>query len=84
MLIILDNAGSVLDPRGTDTREIYAVVKELCGFDTICLCITSRITTVPPHCARPVIPTLSMDAARDIFYGIYRGDGRSGLIENVL
>jgi tetratricopeptide (TPR) repeat protein len=84
MLIILDNAESVLDPKEIGAKEIFSVVDELCQFRTICLCITSRITIVPPRCERPEIPTLSMEAARDIFYGIYRNIGRSSVIDNLL
>ena len=83
-LIVLDNAESVLDPQGTDAREIYAIVNELCRFKTICLLITSRITTLPPHCKRPEIPTLSKEAACDIFYSIHDDIRRSDVITSLL
>ena len=84
MFIILDNAESILDPKGTDAKEIYSLVDELCKIKTISLCITSRITTVPPYCERPKILTLSTEAACDIFYGIYGGVERSAIIDNLL
>ena len=84
VLIILDNAESLLDPKGTNAEGIYSMVDELCQFKTISLLITSRVTTVPPYCKRPEIPTLSMEAACDIFYGIYGGGGRSNVVNTLL
>ncbi|KAF9783114.1 hypothetical protein BJ322DRAFT_1211955 [Thelephora terrestris] len=80
MILFLDNAESILDPQGADSRKIYAVVEELSHFKNICLGITSRITTVPPHCKRPVLPTLSADSACEIFYAIYTNSGQSDVI----
>ena len=84
MFIVLDNAESILGPQGADAQDIYDVVEELGCFSNIYLCITSHISTIPPNYGTLDIPTLSVEAAHNTFYCIYKHSRQSGSVNNIL
>ena len=85
MIIVLDNAESILGLPETSAQEIHSIVDELSQFSNICLVITSRLSNAfPTHCEVIEIPTLSTEAGHDTFYRIYRLGERCGEISEIL
>ena len=84
ILIVLDNAESILDPEGPSAQEIYAVMDELTQLNNLCIWITSRISIIPPHCETISIPTLPMEAAKNTFDRIYKDDRWTDEINDIL
>ena len=84
MILVLDNAETILDQHVRDAHAIYLVIEELSQFPNFCLIITSRLSTTPPDCKRIDVPTLPKDAAQGIFYRIYPEGERSSLVDNLL
>ena len=85
MIVVLDNAESILGLPETSAQEIHTIVDELSQFSNICLVITSRISNgLPTHCEIIEIPTLSAEAGHETFYRIYRLDERSDQVSKIL
>ena len=84
MIIVLDNAESILGLPEMDAQGIHAIVDELSQFKNICLTITSRISTLPANCEIIEIPTLPMEAGHETFYRIYKRSEQSDQINEIL
>ena len=74
MIIILDNADSILAPLETSAQQIYRIVDELSRFSNICLVITSCISNaLPTSCEIIEVLTLSTHQKKGreiIFYSV--------------
>ena len=84
MFIVIDEVESILDPKQPDAPQLYSVLEELCRFEKLSICLTSRITTVPTACETLEIPTLSKEAACDLFYSIYNNNNKSRIIDDLV
>ena len=85
MLIVLDNAESILGLSETNAQEVHTIVGELSQYDNICLVVTSRVSNaLPPQCEIIAIPTLAVEAGKKTFYRIYRLGERSDEINDIL
>lgn len=84
MLIVLDDAESVLDLQDSNGQVIYILVDELTWFSNICLCVTSHITTISPDFEILNTPTLAIEAAHNTFYRIYKHGQQSDPINEIL
>ena len=75
---------NILSIHWGNAQEIYAVVDKLSRrFTNIYLIITSRISTVPPHCEALEIPMLSTGSVCVAFHRIHQGE-QSNSINNIL
>ncbi|KAF9789220.1 hypothetical protein BJ322DRAFT_526902 [Thelephora terrestris] len=84
MILVLDNAETILDEHTQDGTAIYQVIEELCRLRGLCLIITSRLSIIPSDCKRVEVPPLSSGAAQEIFYRIYPEGERSDLVNGLL
>lgn len=84
ILLVLDNAETILDPDTPEALALYSAIEELSTIKTISLVITTRISTIPTTCQQVLVPALSIIPAREVFYSIYTNQGRVADIDSIL
>jgi hypothetical protein len=84
MFIVLDNAESILDPQGRMLRIYTARWRSCVNWTRYVSASHPEYPPSLPTARRSTIPTLSMEAARDVFYRIYEKHGRSDLVDDIL
>ena len=84
IILVLDNAETILDSRAPDASKIRQVVEELSRFLNLCLIVTSRINPVLPGCKPIQVLPLSLEDGRKVFYDIYPEGGLSNAVDGLL
>lgn len=83
LILVLDDVGLMLDPLNPGSQEISSTIEQFGGYENVCLVTTSR---APPDIRgfhKIEVPTLSEEAARDIFYR-QCGLGRSSAVDYLI
>jgi tetratricopeptide (TPR) repeat protein len=87
ILIVLDNAESVLDAGGTETQaQITQAIEEIGSWPSVSLILTTRTASIPTNVRwnRVTVPPLDMDAARDAFSAVYEYERPSATVDLLL
>ena len=83
LMLVLDGAGSFLDPLIPDTDEVHAMIEEFGSYEHVCLVTTSRMYPDIRGFHRIHIQTPPEDGARDIFHSLC-DLGRSSAVDALI
>jgi tetratricopeptide (TPR) repeat protein len=87
ILIVLDNAESVLDAGGTESQaQITQAIEEIGSWPSVSLILTTRTASIPTNVRwnRIIVPPLDLDAARDAFSAVYEYKRPSATVDRLL
>jgi tetratricopeptide (TPR) repeat protein len=87
ILIVLDNAETVLDAGGTESQaHIIQAIEEICSWPSVSLILTTRTASIPTNVRwnRINVPPLDMDAARDAFSAVDEYERPSATVDLLL